>query len=86
MVSRSMLPGMTDFATSMMRSEIAKLEFPEIDEFLEIIHESGGKMYGCRMSMDMMKLEHADLIEEVDEVVGAMEFMEMSEDAQIIFI
>jgi peroxiredoxin family protein len=38
------------------------------------------------MSMDMMKLEKEDLVEEVEDVVGAMEFMVMSENAQIIFI
>jgi peroxiredoxin family protein len=36
--------------------------------------------------MDMMKLDKDDLYEGVDEVVGAMEFMEMSEGAQVIFI
>jgi peroxiredoxin family protein len=36
--------------------------------------------------MDMMGLEKEDLFDEVEDVVGAMEFMEMSENAQIIFI
>ena len=51
-----------------------------------MIHDAGGKMYGCRMAMDMMKLEKEDLCEQVDEVIGAMQFMEMSDGAQIIFI
>ena len=80
------LPGMTDFATSMMRKEIDKLDFPPVAEFLQMISDAGGEMYGCKMSMDMMKLEKEDLFDGVDAVVGAMEFMEMSENAQIIFI
>ncbi len=80
------LPGVTDLATTMMKKEIAKLDFPPVDEFLEMIHDAGGKMYGCRMAMDMMHLEKEDLCEEVDDVIGAMEFMEMSEGAQVIFI
>ncbi len=80
------LPGMTDMASSMMRKEIEKLDFPPVDEFLEMIHDAGGKMYGCRMAMDMMKLEKEDLFDGIDDVIGAMEFMEMSEGAQIIFI
>lgn len=80
------LPGVTNMASSMMKKEIAKLDFPDVDEFLEMIHDAGGKMYGCRMAMDMMKLEKEDLCESVDEVIGAMEFMEMSDGAQIIFI
>jgi peroxiredoxin family protein len=81
-----MLPGVTNMATSMMKREIEKLDFPPVDEFLEMIHDAGGHMYGCRMAMDMMHLEKEDLCDEIDEVIGAMEFMEMSDGAQIIFI
>lgn len=80
------LPGMTDFSTTMMKKEIAALDFPPVDEFLQMISDAGAEMYGCQLSMDMMKLKKEDLFEGVNDVVGAMEFMEMSEDAQIIFI
>jgi peroxiredoxin family protein len=80
------LPGMTAMASTMMKKEIEKLDFPPVSEFLEMIHDAGGKMYGCQMAMDMMKLEKEDLCDSVDEVIGAMEFMEMSDGAQIIFI
>ena len=80
------IPGVTAMASTMMKKEIEKLDFPPVDEFIEMIHDAGGKMYGCRMAMDMMKLEKADLCEQVDDVIGAMEFMEKSEGAQIIFI
>ncbi|MFN2106398.1 MAG: DsrE/DsrF/DrsH-like family protein [Candidatus Promineifilaceae bacterium] len=80
------LPGMTDFSTSMMKKEISKLDFPPVDEYLQMISDAGGEMYGCKMSMDMMKLTKDDLCDEVNDVVGAMEFMEMSDGAQIIFI
>ena len=82
----SMLPGMTGFATSMMRKEIAKLDFPPVREYMQTIADAGGKMYACKMSMDMMGLQKEDLFDEVEDIVGAMEFMEMSEGAQIIFI
>ena len=80
------LPGMTTMASSMMKKEIEKLDFPPVGEFIEMIHDAGGKMYGCQMAMDMMKLEREDLCDEVDDVIGAMEFMEMSDGAQVIFI
>ena len=83
--SVGVLPGVTAMASTMMKKEIEKLDFPPVDEFLEMIHDAGGKMYGCQMAMDMMKLEKDDLCDEVDEVIGAMEFMEMSDGAQIIF-
>ncbi len=80
------LPGMTAMASTMMKKEIEKLDFPPIREFLQMVADAGGKLYSCRMSMDMMKLTKDDLFEEVSDVVGAMEFMEMSNGAQIIFI
>jgi peroxiredoxin family protein len=80
------LPGVTGMASSMMKKEIEKLDFPPVDEFLEMIVDAGGKMYGCRMAMDMMKLEKEDLFDGVEEVIGAMEFMEKSEGAQVLFI
>lgn len=84
------LPGMTKMATSMMKKEIAKLDFPDVDEFLEMIVDAGGKLYACRMSVDMFNdmkmMTEEDIYEGVEAVVGATDFMEMSEDAQIIFI
>jgi peroxiredoxin family protein len=80
------LPGMTALATKMMKKEIAKLEFPEIDEFLEIIHAAGGKLWACKMSADMMHLSEEDMFDGVEGIVGASEFIEMSEGAQIIFV
>ena len=80
------LPGMTNMATAMMKREIHKLDFPDVHEFLQVIADSGGELYACKMSMDMMHMTEDDLCEEVTAVVGAMEFMEMSENAQIIFI
>ncbi|PWH18010.1 MAG: hypothetical protein DDG58_07305 [Ardenticatenia bacterium] len=82
----SILPGMTAMATSMMKKEIAKLDFPPVREFLQMIVDAGGHLYGCKMSMDMMKLTKDDLFPGVERVLGAMEFMEISEGAQIIFI
>ena len=79
------IPGVSALATSMMRSEIDKLDFPPVREFVEMVMDAGTKVYGCKMSMDMMKLTEDDLIEGA-EVLGAMEFLEISANAQIIFV
>ena len=79
-------PGMTDLATSMMKKEIEKLDMPPVPEFLEMIHDAGAGIYACRMAADMMHLEEDDLVDEVDGILGAMEFLEMAEDAQLLFI
>lgn len=80
------LPGMTDLATSMMKKEMEKLDMPPVGEFLEMIHDAGAQIYACRMAADMMHLTKEDLVDEVEEIVGAMEFLEMAEGAQIMFI
>jgi len=79
------IPGMSAMASWMMRKEIAKLDFPPVGEFMEMIVDAGAHVYGCKMSMDMMKLTKEDLIDGA-EVLGAMEFIEMSEGGQIIFV
>ena len=79
------IPGVSALATSMMRSEIDKLDFPPVREFVELVMDAGAKVYGCKMSMDMMKLTEDDLVKGA-EVLGAMEFLEIAENAQIIFV
>ncbi|MEA3335561.1 MAG: DsrE/DsrF/DrsH-like family protein [Chloroflexota bacterium] len=80
------LPGITNMATSMMRKQIDGVDMPPVDEFLEMIHDSGAEIYACRMSVDMMNLTDDDFVPEVDGVIGAMEMFEKTEGAQIIFI
>lgn len=84
------LPGMTNMATAVMKKEIASLDFPPVSEFLEMISDAGGKLYACKMSVDMFDDMHMmsadDITDLVDDVVGATDFMEMSKDAQVLFI
>lgn len=79
------LPGMSEFATNMMKRDIEKLDFPPVGEFMQTLLDSGAHIYGCKMSMDMMKLKKEDLMDGA-EVLGAMEFMELSDGAQMLFI
>lgn len=80
------LPGMSALATHMMKKEMDKLDIPPIDEFLEMISDAGGKLYACSMAMDMFHLEQDDLDDNVEEVIGAMEFFEVAAGGPIIFI
>lgn len=79
------LPGVSAAASWMMRSEIKKLGFPKVPEFVKLVMDAGANVYGCKMSMDMMKLTEDDLIDGAT-VLGAMEFMDLTAGAQIIFI
>ena len=80
------LPGMTAFATSLMKKKMNELNVPTVREFLEMLSDAGAKMYGCKMTVDMFGLKKEDFLPSLIDVVTAGEFMDMTEDAQIIFI
>jgi len=80
------LPGMTSFATHMMKKQMEGLDIPEVPEFLELITAAGGHLWACRMSADMMHLTQDDLYEGVEDIISATDFMEISAGAQTIFI
>jgi peroxiredoxin family protein len=80
------LPGMTAFATHMMKKQIEGIDVPDVPEFLEMISDSGGHLWACRMSADMMHLDESDLYERVEGIISASDFIDLSEGAQTIFI
>ena len=80
------IPGITAMATSKMKRQIAEIGVPEVPEFLDQIVASGGHLWACRMSTDMMHLELGDLYEPVEGIISASDFIELTEGAQILFI
>jgi peroxiredoxin family protein len=48
--------------------------------------DGGAKLYACKMTVDMMGLKKDDFVDGVLDVVTAADFMDMTEDTQIIFI
>ena len=80
------LPGMTTFATKMLKKQIGDLDVPEIPEFLEMLHDMGATLWACKMSVDMMDLEKDDMIDQIEDIINVNEFMEISEGAQIVFV
>lgn len=80
------LPGMESFATTMMKKQMSELDIPSMREMLQILHDSGAELYGCRMAMDMFKLKKEDLVPEVDDVISAMDFFDKAAGAQVLFI
>jgi peroxiredoxin family protein len=80
------LPGMTAMATHQMKKQIADIGVPEVPEFLEQIVASGGHLWACRMSADMMHLAKDDLYEGVEDIINAADFIEKTDGAQLLFI
>jgi len=79
-------PGMQPMATKMMKKQIADLGVPEVPDFLEQIVASGGHLWACRMSADMMKLDESDLYDGVEAIINAADFIEKTNGAQLLFI
>jgi peroxiredoxin family protein len=80
------IPGMTWFASTLMKSKMKALGVPTVREYLEMLSDAGAKMYGCKMSVDMFKLKQEDFLPCVESIVTAGDFMDMTEGAQIVFI
>lgn len=79
------IPGMSSFATSMMKKEMEKLDIPPVGEFLTMIHDAGGEIYACKASVDMFHLKSNDFCGEVDGVISVGQFYEKAAGGQIIF-
>jgi peroxiredoxin family protein len=83
-----MLPGVEAGVSAMMKSQMAQLDIPPVDEFLEMITAGGGEVYACKLAMDMFKLKKEDLWDGVSGVLTVGEFYEKSGgiQTQIIFV
>ena len=66
--------------------EIADVGVPDVPEFLEQIVASGGHLWACRMSADMMHLTRDDLDEEVEGIISAADVIDETDGAQLLFI
>jgi peroxiredoxin family protein len=80
------LPGMTAFATKLMKDKMEELQVPPVREYLQMLVDAGAKLYACKMSVDMMDLKMEDFIDGVDSIVTAADFIDMTGGAQVIFI
>ncbi len=80
------IPGMTGMATRMMKKQIAGLDVPEVPEFLELLVDMGAHLWACKMSVDMMDLDEADLFDGVEAIINVSDFIDLSSDGQIIFV
>jgi peroxiredoxin family protein len=79
------LPGMSALATHLMKKKMDELDIPPIDEFLELISDTGAGIYACKASVDMFDLSEDDFIPEVQGIITVGEFYEQAAGGQIIF-
>ncbi|MBT4067839.1 MAG: DsrE/DsrF/DrsH-like family protein [Candidatus Marinimicrobia bacterium] len=76
------MPGFETMATSLMKKTFKNKGVATIEELREMCVESGVKLIGCQMTMDVFGFEKEEFIDGVD-VGGAATFLEYAADADI---
>lgn len=79
------MPGVSSMASWMMKREMEKLDVPTVPEFLEMISDAGGKIFACKLAMDMFGLKQEDLCDQVEAVLTVGQFYEESAGATVLY-
>jgi peroxiredoxin family protein len=79
------LPGFSAVATRMMQRQMEKLDIPPIPEFVELVADSGARLYACKASVDMFGLTIDDFVPQVRDIISVGEFYGLAGAGQIIF-
>ena len=79
------IPGFSALATGMMKRQMEKIDIPPIPEFIELVADSGVRLYACKATVDMFELTMDDFVPQVDEIISVGEFYEKAAGGQIIF-
>ena len=76
------MPGFETMATSLMKQTFKNKGVATIEELRDICLESGVKLIGCQMTMDVFGFEKDDFVNGVD-VGGAATFLEFAAESDI---
>ena len=79
------VPGMSSIVTHQMAKKMEELDIPPIPEFVELIADSGGRLFACKASVDMFDLTKDDFIDQVEDIITVGEFYGLAGGGQIIF-
>jgi len=71
----TILPGMMDFATAMMKDMMKKHKVPSIEELINQAKELDVKLYPCQMAMTLFGYKEEDLIDGLQKPAGAATFL-----------
>jgi peroxiredoxin family protein len=79
------IPGFSWLVTKMMQRQMEKIDIPPIPEFIELVADSGARLYACKATVDMFGLTMEDFVPQVEEVISVGEFYEKAAGGQIVF-
>ncbi len=77
------IPGMTPFASFMMKRKFRRAGVASIRELTDIAVESGVKLFPCGMTMQVFGYHTDDFIAGCQEVCGAAAFLSYASDADV---
>ena len=79
------IPGFSALATRMMQRQMEKIDIPPIPEFIELVADSGVRLYACKATVDMFGLTMDDFVPQVEDIISVGEFYEKAAGGQIVF-
>jgi peroxiredoxin family protein len=79
------VPGFSALATWMMKRQMEKIDIPPIPEFIELVADSGVRLYACKATVDMFELTMDDFVPQVEEIISVGEFYEQAAGGEIVF-
>jgi peroxiredoxin family protein len=79
------IPGFSALATWMMKRQMEKIDIPPIPEFIELVADSGVRLFACKATVDMFGLTMEDFVPQVEDVISVGEFYEKAASGQVIF-
>jgi peroxiredoxin family protein len=79
------LPGMSALATKMMMKKMEELDIPPVAEFVQLLADSGAKLYGCHLAVQMFDLKREDFIDDLVDIITVGDFYHMAAGGPIIF-
>ncbi len=71
----TVMPGMVDFATNMMKKMMEKHKVPSVEDLIQQAKDLGVKMYPCKTAMQMFEYTTEDLIDGLEKPAGAATFL-----------
>jgi peroxiredoxin family protein len=79
------IPGFSALATRMMARQMEKIDIPPVPEFLELVADSGVRLYACKATVDMFGLTMEDFVPQVEGIISVGQFYEKATGGQIVF-
>ena len=74
---------MGGIAPMLMKVLMKKTGSPTLDDLFQAVKETGVKLYACSTSCEILGIGKDELIDEVEDIVGAASFLSEAKDAKI---